>query len=124
MANEMIDVYDPGRDITGRATAAVTGKRFLKISGNRSGGNIAVAPCAAGDRSCGVAKYDAASGDIVGVARGNSRVVRVTAGAALAAGDEVQAGAGGVAIVAAAGAKLGYALTAAANGADAEISLY
>ncbi|OCB56134.1 DUF2190 domain-containing protein [Mycobacterium vulneris] len=124
MANEMHDIYDPGRDITGRATAAVTGKRFLKISGNRTGGNIAVAPCAAGDRSCGVAKYDAASGDIVGVARGNSRVVRVTAGAALAAGDEVQAGAGGVAIVAAAGAKLGYALTAAANGADAEISLY
>lgn len=124
MANEMHDVYDPGRDITGRATANVTGKRFVKITGNRSGGNIAVAHCADGDRSCGVAKYDAASGDIVGLARGKDRVVRVTAGANLTAGQEVQAGAAGVAIVAAAGAKLGYAITAAANGADAEISLY
>src|ERR687898_180617 len=103
----MNDVYKPGTDITGRATAAVTGKRFLKITGNRSGGNLAVAPCAAGDRSCGVSKYDAASGDTVGLARGKDRVVHVTAGAALAAFEEVQAGAGGVAIVAAAGAKLG-----------------
>lgn len=124
MANEMHDVYDPGRDITGRATANVTGKRFVKITGNRSGGNIAVAHCADGDRSCGVSKYDAVNGDIVGLARGKDRVVRVTAGANLAAGQEVQAGAAGVAIVAAAGAKLGYAITAAANGADAEISLY
>lgn len=120
----MIDVYKPGIDITGRASAAVTGKRFLKITGNRTGGNIAVAPCAAGDRSCGVSKYDAASGDTVGVARGKDRVVHVTCGADLAAGQEVQAGAAGVAIVAAAGAKLGYALTAATNGTDAEISLY
>lgn len=124
MTNEMHDVYDPGRDITGRATAAVTGKRFVKITGNRSGGNVAVAPCAEGDRSCGVAKYDAPQGEIVGLARGKDRVVRVTAGANIAAGQEVQAGAGGVAIPAAAGAKLGYAFTAAANGADAEISLY
>ncbi|MBU8834621.1 DUF2190 domain-containing protein, partial [Mycolicibacterium goodii] len=84
MANENVGVYEPGRDITARATAAVTGKRFLKISGNRNGGNIAVAHADAGGRVCGVSKYDAASGEIVGVARGNSRVTHVTAGGALA----------------------------------------
>ena len=29
MANENIGVYEPGRDLSGRASAAVTGKRFL-----------------------------------------------------------------------------------------------
>ena len=55
---------------------------------------------------------------------GNSRVVKVTTGAALTAFQEVQAGAAGVAIPLAAGVKLGYALTSAANATDAEISLY
>lgn len=124
MANENVGVYEPGRDISGRASAAVTGKRFLKISGNRNGGNIAVAHADAGGRVCGVSKYDAASGEIVGVARGNSRVTHVTAGGALAAFDEVQVGANGTAVKLDAGVAVGYALTAATNGGDAEISLY
>lgn len=124
MANEAVGIYEPGRDITGRASATVTGKRFLKISGNRSGGNIAVAPADAGGRACGVAKYDAASGEIVGVARGNSRVIQVTADGAIAAFAEVEVGTAGKAKTVGTGAKVGYALTAAADGADAEISLY
>ncbi|SIK83288.1 DUF2190 family protein [Mycobacteroides abscessus] len=125
MTNENVGVYEPGRDITGRATAAVTGKRFLKISGNRTAtGNIAVAPADAASRVCGVSKYDAASGDIVGVARGNSRVTYVTADGALAAFDEVEVGAAGKAKKFASGVAVGYALSAAADGADAEISLY
>jgi hypothetical protein len=124
MANENVGVYEPGRDITGRASAAVTGKRFLKISGNRSSGNIAVAPADAAGRVCGVAKYDAASGEIVGVARGNSRVTHVTADGAIAAFAEVEVGTTGKAKTKTAGIAVGYALTAAADGADAEISLY
>lgn len=124
MANENIGVYEPGRDISGRASAAVTGKRFLKISGNRSGGNIAVAHADTGGRICGVSKYDAAAGDLVGVTRGNSRVTYVRAGGAIAAFAEVEVGAGGVAVTKTTGVAVGYAVTAAANGEDAEISLY
>jgi hypothetical protein len=73
---------------------------------------------------CGVAKYDAASGEIVGVARGNSRVTHVTADGAIAAFAEVEVGTTGKAKTKTAGIAVGYALTAAADGADAEISLY
>lgn len=125
MANENLGVYEPGADLTGRATAAVVGKRFVKITGDRSGGNIAVAHCAAGERAFGVSKYDQPTvGDIVGVMRGNSRVTFVLAGAAIAAGQEVQSGANGVAIPKAAGIAVGYAVTGAADATDAEISLY
>ena len=124
MANELIDIYKPGTDITGRASAAVTGKRFLKISGNRAGGNIAVAHADAGGRTCGVATFDAASGSVVGVARGNSRVVPVTADGAIAAWAEVEVGTAGKAKTIGTGKAVGYALTAAADGADAQISLY
>lgn len=125
MANELIGVYEPGQDITGRASANVTGKRFLKISGNRgAAGNIAVAHADAAGRACGVAKYDAPSGEIVGVARGNSRVVEVTAEGAIAAFAEVEVGTAGRAKTIAAGKAVGYALTGAVDGADAEISLY
>ena len=124
MANENVGVYEPGRNITGRASAAVTGKRFLAITGNRSNGNIAVAHATAAGRVCGVSKYDAASGEIVGVIRGNSRVTHVTADGAIAAFAEVEVGTAGKAKALASGKAVGYALTAAADGADAEISLY
>jgi hypothetical protein len=124
MANENIGVYEPGRDLSGRASATVVGKRFLKISGNRSSGNIAVAHADAAGRVCGVSKYDAASGDIVGVARGNSRVTFVTAAANIAAFAEVEVGTNGQAITKTSGIAVGYAVTAATSGGDAEISLY
>lgn len=124
MANENIGVYEPGKDLTGRASATVTGKRFLKISGNRASGNIAVEHADAAGRVCGVSKYDAASGDIVGVTRGNSRVTFVKAAANIAAFAEVEVGTAGQAITKTAGVAVGYAVTAATSGGDAEISLY
>lgn len=124
MANENIGVYEPGADITGRASANVTGKRFLKISGDRSSGNLAVAHADAGGRVCGVSKYDASSGDIVGVVRGNSRVTFVAAAANISAFAEVEVGANGQAIPKNTGVAVGYAVTAATSGGDAEISLY
>jgi len=124
VATENIGVYEPGQDVTGHASAAVTSRRFVKISGNRTDGNVAVAHADAAGRVFGVAAFDAAIGKKVNVVRGNSRVTFVLAGAAIAAFEEVEVGANGTAVPLAAGVAVGYAITAAANAADAEISLY
>jgi hypothetical protein len=126
MANENVGVYEPGVDLSCKASAAVTGKRFLMISGNRDAtdNNIVVAHATAAGRVFGVSKYDAAINKFVGVHRGNSRVTFVTCAANLAAFQEVEVGANGQAVVKAAGIAVGFAVTAAVSGADAEISLY
>ncbi|MDT5184592.1 MAG: hypothetical protein QOI29_2750 [Mycobacterium sp.] len=118
-----VRVYEPGRDITAQASAAVTAKRLVAISGNRtSGGNLSVAPAAAAGRVFGVAATDAPIGGLVRVARGGA--VKVTAAGAVAAFAEVQVAADGKAATLAAGVAVGYALTGAADGTDAEIALY
>lgn len=127
MANDAITYYEPGATITGHATAAVTGKRFVNISGNRVGGNIAVAPAAAGANVFGVAGWDAAAGEKVTVIRENA-VVPVTAAAAIAAGASVTSDATGQAVTAtgAAGAvvhAVGRAVADAAVGADCLVAL-
>jgi uncharacterized protein DUF2190 len=115
--------YSPGANIAAEATAAVTARRFVKISGNRTAaGNLAVAPAAAGDRAFGVAANDAATGQLVHVARGG--VVKVIAAGVIAAGASVQVGAGGAVSTAAAGVVVGLAVTGAADGAVAEIAFY
>lgn len=115
-------VYAPGENVTGRPTTAVVNRRFVAIAGSRVGGNVAIAPAAAGGRAFGVAADDAAVRQLVNVLRGG--VVRVTAGGAIAAGAEVEAGAAGVAVTKTSGVALGYAITGAANNAVAEIALY
>ena len=118
-------VYAPGADITAEASSAVTARRFLAISGNRAtGGNIAVAHATAAGRICGVAGHDAASGELVTVVRGNSRVVKVDAGGSINAFAEVEVGSAGKAVTKTSGAAVGYALTQAGNNTVAEISLY
>lgn len=124
MANENIGVYEPGADISGRAKTAVTGKRFLAIVGNRDGGNISVGHATAAGRTCGVSDRDTAAGDLVGIKRGKDRVTFVTVSGPIAAFAEVEVGAAGVAVTKTSGVAVGYAVTAAASGADAEISLY
>ena len=117
-------VYDPGADVTAVATTPVVAQRFLAISGSRVNGNVAVAPAAAAGRVFGVAGTDAAAGQLVRVVRGASRVVRVTAAGAIAAGAEVQVGADGKATAKAAGIAVGYVITAAVDGGEAHVSLY
>lgn len=142
-ANECIPYKEPGSAITFKATAAVAGKRFVKPSGNRTGGpglstDLAnVYQCAqvsaSGDPAVGVSKYDVANGALGGAHTGG--IVPVTCGANVAAGDRVMSDANGKAIpyaagnTAAAGAPLviprvlGIAMTGAVSGADAEIML-
>lgn len=135
-ANEVTEFYTPGAGITGHCSAAVTGKRFVKISGNRQstravsdatgGGNYQVAPAGNGQWALGVAAHDAAINTKVLVHCDPGEVLPVRAGAAIAAGEEVMSNANGEAIPYAAGAgivPLGRALTGAGLGDDAEIRL-
>lgn len=117
-----VRVYAPGADITAEATATVIGRRFVRISGNRAaGGNLSVAHATAAARAFGVARHDATTGELVSIARGG--VVKVTTGAAIAAGADVEVGTDGKAITKSAGVAVGFAITGAASGADAEIAL-
>jgi hypothetical protein len=106
--NEAVAYFDPGDDLTGQASAAVTGRRFVDVSGAKQagsgglasdtfGGSIPVAHCAAGAKALGVSTYDAASGAKVPVARGH-KVFPVEAGAAIAPGASVMSDATGRAV--------------------------
>lgn len=124
MANELIAYKEPGADVTGTTSAAVTGKRCLAITGNmQTDGTLTVAHATAGDRICGVAKYDAGSGQRVGIARG-PKVLPITAGGAIAAFAEVEVGTDGQVVTLAAGVPIGYVETAATSGQDARVNLY
>jgi hypothetical protein len=133
MANDCIPYYKPGEDLPAAASAAITGKRFVKISGNRQSGpglsstaegsNYSVAQCVAGDKAIGVSMYDAPLNGKIGVVR--EGVVPVTSGAAVTAGSEVQADANGKAITLAAGKANGIAMSGVgAADLDLEVLLY
>lgn len=123
MANECTPLFRPGRDITGLTTGAVTGKTFVDVSATRGAdGMIKVATAAAGAKAFGVAKYDAASGALVGILRGG--VVPVTAGGTIAFGAEVEVGTAGKAITLASGKAVGKAVEAGTNGNDIQIAFY
>jgi hypothetical protein len=85
-----------------------------------------MATTAAGAQAHGVAAFSAASGQPFTVARGNSRVVTVTAdNATIAAGVDVMVGANGTAKTWVTTNKaVGYAIANAAANGDAQISLY
>jgi hypothetical protein len=120
--NPAMPLYEYGKNVSCRATANVTGKRFVAISGNGVLPNPSAAHATAAGRVFGVSGYDVPSGDRFPVVR--KGVVPVTAGAALTAGQEVEVGAAGVAVVKAAGVAVGVVLFDAANAADAYVDLY
>lgn len=127
MANECIPFYSPGLDLTVQTTAAVKGKTFLNITGalDPAAGTLAkAAPAAAAGPVIGVAARDAVSGARVGLLRGTGRIIPVTAGGAIAFGDEVEVGAGGKAVKLAAGKAVGRAWSAGVNNGDVAVSLY
>lgn len=135
-ANECIPTRTGG-PITAKCGAAVTGKRFVKITAARTGGGLnaigtdlvnvyVVTNCTvSGEVAVGVAQNDQAINQLVGVfKRHDGWVLPVTAGADITAGQEVQTDATGKAIPLASGKALGQALDSATSGNDVEISIY
>lgn len=123
MANECTPLFRPGKDITGLAAAAITGKTFVDVSANRGAdGLIRVATAAAGARAFGVAAADIASGAIGPILRGG--ILPVTAGGTIAAGDEVEVGTGGKAVTLASGKAVGKAVESGASNNPVMIALY
>ncbi|MHA2789672.1 DUF2190 domain-containing protein [Corynebacterium sp. S7] len=121
--DQMKDRFNPGTDLTAVATGTITGSTFVAIAGPLKNDLINVATATAGTHAAGVAKYTAVDGDLVGVARGSSRVVTVTAGSVLTPGDLVEVGAGGMAVKHTTGTVVGYAVDNAAANEPALISL-
>lgn len=122
MANEATPYFDPADVTTGYCEAAVTGKRFVAISGPRVDGLVQISPAGAGVEVYGVAMRDAAITAKVGIA--HVGVWPVKAGEAIAAGDPIASGAAGVAMIAAAGdVQVGVALDDAAENADVPVRL-
>lgn len=130
MANDLIPFKEDAKRVTCTATAAVTGKTFVAITGDKQAdGTYSVGPAGAGAKALGVAAWDAAAGKKVTVVVIESgHIVPVRAGAALAANASVSSDATGQAVTAAGAAgttqhALGLVVQGAAAGADAEILL-
>ena len=123
MDNPCIPLYDTGKNVTGRATIAVIGKRCVKITANAGKGNpVSVGPATAAGRIFGVAAYDAPIGDVVPVVKGG--VIPIKAVGAIAAGAEVEVAAAGAVSTKAAGIAIGVAIYDVADTLDALIDLY
>ncbi|NEW33835.1 DUF2190 family protein [Nocardia cyriacigeorgica] len=123
MANEAAPLFRPGRDITGLATANITGKTFVGVSATRGAdGLIKVATATAAARAFGVASADIASGALGAILRGG--VVPVTAGGTIAAGAEVEVGADGKAVTLASGKAVGMAVEAGTANNPVFVALY
>ncbi|PKF69347.1 capsid cement protein [Corynebacterium mastitidis] len=123
-SNPARDYYQPGTDLTARATTTITGKTFVSISGPRTGGSIQVTTCNGTTPIIGVAKYDTNQGGLVGVARGAARILTITAGEAITAGQAVTSNQDGQVIPATEGQQIaGWAIDNATPGEDALISL-
>jgi len=139
MANDCIPFFEPGQHPTGKATAAITGKRFLQVSGNRTGGPLlgtntenlyqvaqagAAGTAGANREVIGVAAYDVPNGGTVKIIRGG--IVPVTAAASLSAGARVSTDATGqvIAYTATAGnVQVGILMADVTSGNDAEVAL-
>ena len=140
MANECVPYYMPGAHVTGRCTAAVTGKRFLAVDTTQTGANafapeglksstslvgqlVPVKHCGAGARALGVSQRDKANGEPIGVIM--EGVVPVTSGAAVTPGQEVESDANGKAIPLNTGKAIGLALShATATDQTLAVKLY
>jgi hypothetical protein len=126
--------YKETSEVTFRATAAVVGKRMLAISGDRTGGpglsadleNVyRMAHCAAGAKAFGVSKSDVAINKLGGCDGSPGRIVPVTAGGAIVAGNEVQSDAVGKVVALTTGKAVGLAMTGAAgDNTTGEIKLF
>lgn len=138
MANDCIPFKQPGESVTGKAEAAITGKRCVQISGPRSSGPGLSATAEGGvytighpsttgaagaaKRIFGVAAWDTPLGGLVTVLRGG--ILPITAGGTISAGAEVETAADGRVIALASGIAVGVACGDATANNDCEVALY
>lgn len=120
-------LFEGGDRLSTKATAAVTGGRFLAPGGLTAGPGLTtstnptminVAHAAAGAAALGIAEHDQAIGEEGITLCGSGMIVPATAGAAIAAGAQVEVGTVGKAITRATGIAVGIALMAAAADND------
>lgn len=107
--NPCVALYE-GDDVTIKAASAITGKRFVDVTDTKDAAlgttvgathDLIGAHAAAGTRAFGVSKYDQPTvGGVCGVHCKKGRIVPVTAGEAIDAGEDVAVGTGGKAVVA------------------------
>lgn len=120
--NPCVPFWDEGNSFTCHASAAITGKRFVSISGARVGDNPRVnhAVGSATRRAIGVSGYDAASGAKVTVYAAPGLVLPITTSEAITAGDQLYSAADGTAVKTQPtnAPVLAVALDDAASGAD------
>ena len=123
---ECIPFFEPGQRLTGQAAAAIVGKRFVKINGNRlADGSFPIVHAGAGDPAFGVSGWSAAIGGKVNIIRVPGIIVPILCPGALAAGVEVASDAEGRAVAAVAGNRvLGRTVNAVGAGEDGQIEWY
>jgi hypothetical protein len=135
--NPCIPLYYDSPPVTGAATAAIVGGRFVVVGGafqssplfNASspatdGGNIQITQAGAAAKVFGVAAYDAAAAlDKIPVWHGDTTVVPMVAGGTVTAGQEVESDAAGKPITLASGKAAGIAESSGAAGATVYIRL-
>ena len=108
-ANAAHTVLDPGHNFTATATAAVNGGRFVKFGAAGRPGLPNVNHANATSGAVGVAKYDAANTETVGVITGGH--VGVIAGGVVTSGAPVYVDANGKASATVSGPRVGTAYT-------------
>lgn len=95
---DMTVYYDKADELTVKATANITGKRLVKISGSKvDGGNIQAAHCGAGETPFGAAATDIASGSTGPIKR--CGVVELEAAENITAGQKLKVAANGTVAV-------------------------
>lgn len=123
---DCVPLFKPGAGVTCHNPAAVTGRRFVAISGDFTGGNPTVATAGAGVRTFGVAVQDAEAGRGVAVWSDPGLIVPVDAAGAIAAGAEVSSDPTGQAVTrpgVAPNAPAGTAVSAGAAGGQVFVKL-
>lgn len=128
MVNDLNPFHTPGDAITCGVTAAVTGKRLVKVAGAADANDlrINVRPCGAGERAFGVAARDKATDDPHGVLvwRPDAGIYPVTAGDAITANTPLASDADGKVVPAVAGdVVVAWALDDCAEDEDAMVEL-
>jgi len=121
MANDCFPLFDAGAKPTCHCEAAVTGKRFVEVSGPMVNGLIQISHATAAGTVFGVAFRDTAIAGTCGVY--TDGIVPVTAGGAFSAGQLLEVGADGKAVVLAAGIPVAKAMSDGVNNADAFVQL-